>query len=118
MTFRNLDGSNDWCFGSGRSDYVNGHNEVALNVKTRVLCFLGDCFFDTEAGIDWWNRLDKNQLSSLEVELKDVIIKTDGVVSINNAEVVLGADRKLFVQYTIKDIYSQEISEDLQIYGG
>lgn len=106
MTIRNLDENHDWTFGSGKNNYVNENLEIALNIKTRILSFLGDCFFDTEAGIDWFNLLDYRYQDRLENSVQNVVLKTPGVVGINNIEVLLGAQRKIIIQYDIKTIYS------------
>lgn len=44
MSIRNLDENHDWTFGAGRSNYLNYNAEIGLNIKTRLLSFLGDCF--------------------------------------------------------------------------
>ena len=41
MTFRNLTAENDWIWGTGKNSYVTENQEIALNIKTRVLSFLG-----------------------------------------------------------------------------
>mgnify|MGYP001140431542 CR=1 FL=1 len=114
MTMRNLDpAGEDWTFGAGRNNYVDKNQEIALNVKTRVLSFLGDCFFDTEAGIDWFNLLDYRYQDRLENSVQDVILKTPGVVGINSVDVLLGGNRNIIISYNLQTIYSSSYTGEI-----
>lgn len=106
MSFRNLNTNGDWVFGAGRNDYVTENQEIGLNIKTRVLSFLGDCFFSINEGIDWFNLLDYRYQEKLELKVQEVIKNTPGVVSINSIDILLGANRKITIQYDVKTIYS------------
>lgn len=57
MRFRILDENHDWLFGKGRNDYATGSLAVAYSLKTKILSWYRDCFFDMQAGIDWKNIL-------------------------------------------------------------
>jgi hypothetical protein len=57
MRVRGLSSSGDWLFGNGTSSYVFGAAAVQQCLQTALLSFLGNCFFDAGAGIDWWNLL-------------------------------------------------------------
>lgn len=107
MTFRNLDANHDWTFGSGRSNYVSENQEIALNLKTRILSFLGDCFFATNEGIDWFNLLDYHYQDRLENAVQEVIKNTDGVTGINSVDLIVNADRQIRITYDVQTIYSQ-----------
>lgn len=115
MSFRNLDGSGDWTFGAGFSNYATGLNEIALNIQTRVLSFYRDCFFDLEAGIDYFNLLDYNTQQKLENEIQKTIISTDGVFGINSINLYLNSNRKLMLEYSVKTIYSDTLSREIEI---
>jgi len=66
MIFRNIDENGDWDFGKGIQDFTSGNKAIGLNIKTRIQSWVGDCFFDMNAGIDWLNRLgSKNQRIAL-----------------------------------------------------
>ena len=106
MSFRNLDGNHDWTFGAGKSNYVTGNQEIGLNVETRIMSFLGDCFFATNEGIDWFNLLDYNYQDRLENSVQETIKNTPGVTGINSVELVLNANRQLRITYDIQTIYS------------
>lgn len=115
MSFRNLDGSNDWLFGGSMSNYATEANEIALNVQTRILSFYNDCFFDTEAGIDYFNLLDYNRQRELENAIQQVIITTPGVTGCNKINLYINSNRKMTINYDISTIYSTSYTADTQI---
>lgn len=112
---RNLDGNHDWCFGNGISDYKTQSQEIALNAQTRVLSFLGDCFFATDEGIDWWNLLDYNKQEQTENAVSATIAETPGIEKIENVEVVNGANRNINLEYTCYDVFSTSINAVLPL---
>lgn len=113
MSFRNLDLNHDWTFGAGRNNYVTGNQEIALNIKTRVLSFLGDCFFATNEGIDWFNLLDYRYQDRLENEVQQVIIQTPGVTGINSVDVITNANRQIRIAYDVQTIYSGSYTDEI-----
>lgn len=76
MRFRNLDENGDWVFGKGRNSFSRENKALMLNIKTRLLSFLGDCFFDTEAGIDWWNFLGGKDSKGLMAAIQRVVLRS------------------------------------------
>ena len=106
MSFRNLDKNHDWVFGCGRNDYVRDVQEIALNIKTRILSFLGDCFFAANEGIDWFNLLDYRYQNRLELKVQETIKNTPGVSAINSIDIMQGANRKIIITYDIQTIFS------------
>lgn len=115
MSFRNLDNNGDWTFGLGRNNYVIENQEIALNIKTRVLSFLGDCFFATDEGIDYWNLLEYNKQDQLENAIASTIAATDGVQKVNNVDIIIGSNRRMTVSYSIYTIYSQTIDATIPL---
>lgn len=113
MTFRNLDTNHDWVFGCGRNDYVSDNQEIALNIETRILSFLGDCFFAANEGIDWFNLLDYRYQNRLELKVQEVIKDTPGVSAINNVDIMLGANRKIIISYDIQTIFSASYQNEV-----
>ena len=111
--FRALDVNSDWSFGNGIGSYVTEEQEIALNAKTRIMSFLGDCFFATDEGIDWWNLLDYRYQDRLENAVQDVIKNTPGVTAINSVDVLVGANRQIRLQYDIQTIYSQSYIDEV-----
>lgn len=111
--FRNLY-ADDWQFGNGLGSYVTEEQEIAINLKTRIMSFLGDCFFATNEGIDWWNLLDYRYQDRLENAVQEVIKDTPGVTAINSVDVIVGANRKIRLQYDIQTIYSKSYIEEIE----
>ncbi len=113
MIFRNLDENGDWTFGQGKSNYVSGDQAIGLNIKTRVLCWLNDCFFDQKAGIDWKNRLgSKNQRALLESDIRRIILQSYGVTGILSFSTTL-VNRKFTATYEIQTINSQSYTNTI-----
>ena len=107
MIFRNLDSNGDWMFGNGKSSYVSGDTAIGLNISTRVKSWVGDCFFNKQAGIDWSNRLgSKNQRALLETDLRRIILTSYGVTGITSFATVLNV-RAFSANYSVNTIYSQ-----------
>lgn len=114
MSVRSIDENHDWNFGSGLQSYLRQNNEISQMVKTRLLSFLGDCFFDVEAGIDWLNLLGKYGEEKLLRSIKLTILDTEGVVGINSFE-VLKSGRNLTVKYDLRTIYSRSYLDSLEV---
>lgn len=107
MIFRNLDANGDWTFGQGKANYIAGNPAIGLNIRTRLLSWLNDCFFDKNAGIDWANRLGtKNQRALLELDLRRVILQSAGVTGIVSFSSTLNG-RVFTANYSVNTIYSQ-----------
>lgn len=113
MSIRNLDKNHDWTFGSSKSNYVTQNQEIALNLKTRILSFLGDCFFAVNEGIDWFNLLDYRYQDRLENSLQEVIIQTPGVIGINSIDIITNANRRITISYDIQTIYSSSYTDEI-----
>ena len=105
--FRNLTSdTHDWTFGAGKSNYVTENQEIGLNIKTRIMSFLGDCFFATTEGIDWFNLLDYRYRDRLENNVQEVIKNTPGVTAINSVDIITNAARQIRISYDVQTIYS------------
>ena len=115
MGFRNLDDNHDWTFGVGRNNYVIENQEIELNIETRVLSFLGDCFFAITEGIDYWNLLEYNKQDQLENAVMNTIAQTDGVQKVENVDILLGSNRHITLSYTIYTIYSTTLNATIPL---
>lgn len=121
MIIRALDQNSDWTFGRGKSDYKQDQDALKQNIDTKLKEWVGDCFFNQNAGINWQTRLAAgNQKDRLEQELSSLILKIDGVVNVALITVEV-ANRKFTVNYEIETIYSQEaqrlIEQNINIIG-
>ncbi len=108
MIIRNLDANHDFTFGSGLANYIAGNPAIGLNIETRILSWLNDCFFDMNAGIDWVNRLgSKNQRTLLETDLRRMVLQSFGVTGIISFYTTL-IGRTFTASYTISTIFSSQ----------
>lgn len=113
MSFRNLDGNHDWTFGIGKNNYVDGDLEILLDAKTRVLSFLGDCFFAPSAGIDWWNLLEYNKQAQAENAVMATVAQTEGVIEVSDTDSTLNARRELTLSYGIKTVNNSKYQQTI-----
>ena len=108
MIIRAIDSNGDWTFGKGLSSYKKDLAGLSQNIKTRLLEWKGDCFFDNAAGVDWKTRLGKSsQLKPLIEEVRTVILKTDGVLQVINLDANLNSNRKLTISYSVKTVFGE-----------
>lgn len=101
-------------FGRGVQSYATGINAVMLDIATRLRSWVGDCFFDKMAGVDWLNLLGFNQSAALKNSIKSVIMKTAGVIKVNNVQLVTTANRAVTVSLNVDTVYGQKV-QDLEI---
>jgi hypothetical protein len=114
MKFRNLDANGDWTFGNGLANYVGGNAAIGLNIRTRIYSWLGDCFFDQQAGIDWWNRLgSRNQKTLLDMDLRRIIAQSENVTALVSFASVLDG-RAYRATYSVNTIYSKSFTDSIQ----
>lgn len=105
MIVRAVDAQNDWIFGRGRNDYKRDVKAVAQNIKTRLQSFLGDCFFDLGAGVDWFNLLGAKSEIELRLAISTVILNTKNVSTLAEVLISRSANRNLLVTYSVVTTY-------------
>lgn len=109
MTVRRLDKNHDWTFGQGLGNYANDSEEIAQNVKTRLLSFENDWFLDLEHGLPWLEAMDKaSRLADLEPTVKRTVLETEGVVRIIGYKEELNKERKLTISINYVDRFGVE----------
>ena len=113
MIVRGLDANGDWMFGKGKNDYKSGNYAVEQSIKTRLQSFLGDCFFATDAGLDWWNLLGSKDITTLTLAVKATIFNTPNVTAIISSSVNLDRNRKITITYAVKTAYSGQSVESV-----
>lgn len=121
MSVRAIDDNRDWQFGQSKQSYKIGIEETAQMIKTRVLSFLGDCFFATQEGIDWLNLLGKGaqKEEDLKKSISLVILETPRVLALNKVELIRDRDsRKLIISYDVATIYSQSYIGSIGVDNG
>ena len=119
MKIRALTTDGDFVFGRGKSSYLADDAAINLNLQTRLKSWIGDCFFDINAGIDWLNRTDKNQKDNLLNDLRSLILQSYGVVGVSSVTSSLDPDTRAFsVQYSITTIYSSSFTSAVSLANG
>jgi len=119
MIIRKVDANNDWRFGHGLSDYNQNENAIDENIKTRLLSWVGDCFFALQEGVDWRNRLDVGQQAALRDEIASVILQSFGVIAINSIELDFnGQTRLAIIRANIQTIFSPSFQTVIQQAAG
>lgn len=107
---RALDLNGDWLFGQGLSDYISYNQAIAQNINTRLSSFLGNCFFDLGAGIDWFNLLGAKDQTALNLAISTTILNTAQVTGILQLSINLSTNRNLTVTYQVQTVYSSASS--------
>lgn len=119
MIIRMLDENHDWQFGRGLQDYATDRLAIEQNIKSRVLSWKNDCFFALDEGVDWQNRLEIGEQATLEAEIKGVILRSFGVVGVNQIGVTFtGDERFASISYEADDIYSESFRRALDQASG
>lgn len=109
MRFRALDSNWDWKFGKGIGSYSGDTQAIAYDVKSKILSWVGDCFFDAQAGIDWKNILgSKDQKSQLDDAIKKIIVEEYGIIELSYFESEI-SDRTYHCTVRFKTIYNETI---------
>ncbi len=116
MKIRNLTAAGDWTFGKGLQSYLTAQAAIALDIKTYLTLWTGNCFFALQAGVNWRQFLDKNQEQRLLAGLQTAILGRFGVMGIN----LLSADldrqtRRIVVKYDVQTIYTQSFKDSITI---
>lgn len=108
ISCRSLSSTGDWVFGSGGNDYVTNRAAVAQDVGMRLRMFLGDCFFATDSGLDWFNLLGANgpkaQLA-VNLAVNAAILGTPGVTGLLQTSLTISNDRKISLQYSVNTVF-------------
>lgn len=111
MTFRSISTTGDWQFGQGRSSYATKEAAIELNIRTRLLSWLNDCFFSMNAGVDWHNLIGaKNPGAEIGIKLQTRVILADsyGVTRINSVDTSINrSTRALTLHYNIDTIFTR-----------
>ena len=113
MKVRALDENKDWTFGAGLQNYKTDEDAISQNVKTKLNSFLGDCFFDTEEGIDWFTLWDTGRLDDLLESIQNKILSVEGITGLNSFDYEL-VNRKLKVSYDVQTVFSQSYQDTFE----
>jgi hypothetical protein len=107
MIVRALDSNHDWEFGSGFNNYLSNNAALAQNIDTRLLMVLGDCFFATDQGIDWFNFMSSNSSNALSLAVQTTILNTPGVIGLVSSSFSVNMpNRTITMNYTVNTVYT------------
>ncbi len=108
MKHRALTKDGDWLYGKGQSSFSRDIDAVVLNVITRCRSWKGECFFAPAEGVDYNNFLKRGTKELLDMNVKRVILQSEGVLRLVAYESSLEKDdRKLTIKAVIQTIYGQ-----------
>ena len=115
MIIRALDSSRDWKFGRGIQDYNIEQAAIIENIDTRLWCFLNDCFFDKNSGLDWLRLLGTpGTFNELVLSCRAVILQSYGVVRLNSLSASI-SNRRATIQFNINTIYTSQFAASLEV---
>lgn len=114
MRFRGIDANGDWVFGKGRNSYLRDNEALMMNIRTRLLEFLNDCFWDMEKGIDWWTLMGGKDLKKILVDVQRTILRSYQVKRIVNLDYNL-TNRKLFISISIEFLNGEILSDTVEV---
>jgi hypothetical protein len=104
----------DATFGLGVQNFLTGQNAIAENIQTNLYCFLRDCYFDIQKGLDWI-RFFSVPTSAQEIQLsvKSAVLLCYGVTSINSIDVSV-ENRKINISMNINTIFTSNFQYNLE----
>ncbi|MDR1282933.1 MAG: hypothetical protein LBK99_19240 [Opitutaceae bacterium] len=118
MITRALDHNHDWTFGKGRQNYLREAAAVRQRILTRLWSFLGDCFFDLAAGVDWWNLMGGKSEPAILAQTRSVILGTEGVIRLNSLSATRDPrTRAIRLSYNVDTIYTANTGGEAVIAG-
>ena len=106
MLIRSLDANGDWNMGRGLQDFLTELAACELNLKTRLREWVGDCFWNLNAGVDYNNYLDIGTKNLLDLNIQRAILQSDGVVQLTNYVSVLTL-RELTVTASVQTVFGK-----------
>lgn len=106
MKTRALDANKDWQFGRGLQSFVTEKNALKQNISTRLKSWKNDCFFAMDDGVDWQNFLDIGKKTLLDLDIKRVLLQTEGVLRISSYTSTLNtAARAATISATVATVF-------------
>lgn len=119
---RALNVNHDWTFGASLSNYKSNIDAVIQNINTRLSSFIGNCFFDMGAGINWYSFLSgkgNENVLLLSNALSVLIINTEDVTGLLQLSFNLETSSRMFsISYRVQTVYSTTGSQYQYDLGG
>lgn len=108
MIFRNVTLDGDWTFGSGLQNYATANQAITVNLKTRLLSWTQDCFFDPTFGVPWGNILGQKSTDIIVLSLSQFIAQSYGITRVTNVLFSLDINRDAHVTFTVDTLYTTQ----------
>lgn len=106
MTTRRLI-NNDYSFGNGQADIIDGLNECLQKCRTTLMQMQGEWFLDSRDGVAWGNVLGyRANEQALTDTVKRTLLNVSGVRSVNSLS-VLPEERTSFVLASLNTDFGQ-----------
>lgn len=109
MKIRATDATGDWTFGHGKSNYRVGVAAIIQDIDTALHVFLGECFWATDFGVDWWNLIGEKAPQAQQnilLQCREVIQSRVGVSKINSVSVEFSSYRRnLTLTYDVSTVF-------------
>lgn len=116
MIIRALDSNGDFTFGKGKENYLSGNSAIGLNVQTRILCFLRDCFFDQQMGIDWKRFMSvPTPPQEVNLSVRAIILQSYGVLKLNSFSVSQPTPRSIIINDNLTTIFSTPYQQSVEV---
>jgi hypothetical protein len=106
---RTLDATNDWTLGNNLSGYLSGNLAIRQQIQCRLNQFLGECFWDANAGINWFGFLGGKNAAALNLAIATVIINTTGVTALKSLKFNVNPVTRVFsVNWKVDTVFSKD----------
>ncbi|MBM4311866.1 MAG: hypothetical protein FJ119_13095 [Deltaproteobacteria bacterium] len=108
MKYRAQDIDDDYIFGNGIADFlIDSAEAVAQAILTRLRLWVGEWFLDTSEGTPYEQAvLGTNKMNSIEPAIRDRILETEGVESIEEFQLVWDSQaRRIEIIAEVNTIY-------------
>ena len=105
---RPLSALGDWTMGQ---NYLQGNLAIAQQVPCNVKMILGECFWATNEGINWFGFLSSEQPQALSLAIQAVVLNSINITGINSSQWALNPTTRTFQTATwdISTIFSQSL---------
>lgn len=107
MAFRKTDSQGNWLFGHGLADYANREEEIALDVKTALQEWVGNCWFNVDAGVDYATYLSTpGTQEELRQSIGQVVASRGGVSQVLDVAIISIENRVINIKVDYISVYN------------
>ncbi len=108
---RALSSTGDFTFGLGSSGYLQGDAAIQQQASCNVKTILGEVFWDTNFGINWYGFLQSDQTQALALALQTTILNSVNVNGINTSNYSVNPQTREFETqvWNVSTVFSQNV---------